>query len=257
MKKHLIPIIIGILFIPNFLFADIITFKLGYFIPRANGELWESEVAHLTFNRSSFNSFSFCLGYEFFLSDKISLALNLEGFSKKARGYYKVNMIYSEKNEEGREIELFVPYDQKKEFFRYKHEFRVGITPILVSAKVYPLGRTRRLHPFLGGGTGLYLWSAAVDGAWFDFRDERTYHDEDSNEDVSGYLIEYEVQSENKVTIGWHLLGGVMLPIGKKLTFDLELKHYFAEGKFSEFFSNFGSFDISGFQIFIGLNYVF
>ncbi len=246
----------AILFIPNILFSDLLTFKLGYFFPRANSDLWESEMTHLTFAKSSFQNRSLYLGYEFFLSEKISLTLNLESFSKSTSGIYKVDIIYSGKDEEGRDILLLIPSDRYKDP-RLKHEFRVGITPIQVSTKFYPLGKRSGLFPFLGGGTGLYLWSVGVKGVWVDFNDEHTCYDEDSKEDISGYLVENEAESENKVTIGFHLLGGFMVPIGKKLRLDLEFKHYFAKGNFSEFFSNFGSFDISGFQIFIGLNYMF
>lgn len=225
-------------------------------MPRANSDLWANEISHLTFAKSSFQNRSLYLGYEFFLSKKISLAINLESFSKVASGIYKVDIIDSGQDEEGRDIIWVFPSEQHKNS-RLKHEFRVGITPILVSAKFYPMGRRSGLFPYLGGGTGLYFWSVGVKGVWIDFNDERTYYDEDSNEDISAYLVDFKAESERKVTIGYHLLGGFMLPIGKKLTLDLEFKYHFAKGKFSEFFSSFGLFDISGFQIFIGLNYMF
>jgi len=247
---------ITLLFIPSLLFSDLITFKVGYFFPRAKSDLWTSEMAHLTFAKSSFQNWSFYLGYEFFLSKKIGLAINLEGFSKVVSGIYKVDRVYSGQDEESRNVVLVVPSDRYKDP-RLKHEFRVGITPIMVSAKFCPMGRRSGFIPFLGGGIGLYFWSVGVKGVWIDFNDEHIYYDEDIDEDISAYLVDSKVESENKVTIGYHLLGGFMLPVEKKLTLDLEFKHRFAKGRFSEFFSSFGSFDIGGFQISIGLNYMF
>lgn len=251
MKKYLILLIATILFSPGFVFSDLITFKLGWFIPMANSDLWDDELSYLNFSKFSMGNKNFGFIYEFFLSKRVSLALGLEAFSTTKHGNYKdyVGLVFDEKA-------WAFPVDHKRGS-PLKHEFRIGITPIQVSLKFYPMGRRAGFSPFLGGGGGLYLWSVGIKGQWVVFNDEHYYYDEDLNADIPVYPIDIKAASESKLTIGYHLYGGFMFPVTDRLNFEGEFKLNFAKGKFSDFFVDYGPFDLSGYLISVGLIYQF
>lgn len=115
-----------------------------------------------------------------------------------------------------------------------------------MSLKLYPLGTQTKLYPFLGGGTGFYFWSAGIDGAWVDFKDEYTYYDENLSMDIPIYPADfYKTVSESKVTIGYHMFAGFMIHLTKRTTVDAQFKYNIAKGKFSSFFEGYEPFDIS------------
>ena len=52
MKKILIAFTVLLFFIPALVYSDIITFRAGYFIPRAQSDLWEIEFENMDFNKT-------------------------------------------------------------------------------------------------------------------------------------------------------------------------------------------------------------
>jgi len=100
-------------------------------------------------------------------------------------------------------------------------------------------------------------------GEIIDFSDPWIYTDPQYG-DIDIYPIlgvdALEGESFGKVSAGFQLFGGVMLPIGSRLTLDAEFKYFHATGKLTKAFTGFepyNSFDLGGNQISIGINYWF
>ncbi|GAI19158.1 unnamed protein product, partial [marine sediment metagenome] len=66
----------------------------------------------------------------------------------------------------------------------------------------------------------------------------------------------------NRVSFGYHAFGGVMVPFTKRMTFEVEFKYNVAKGNFRTdpdriAFEGFEPFDLSAYQITLGMNYWF
>jgi hypothetical protein len=68
------------------------------------------------------------------------------------------------------------------------------------------------------------------------------------------YLYDLKKASVSKSSIGYHVFIGLMYSIKKKFSLELEIKLNVAKGKLTGFFKDFGSFDISAYQVSFGFN---
>lgn len=248
MKKILILLTAVLVLVPGLIFSDVVTFKVGYFIPRAESDLWQDEFYNMSFEKSSYQTTNFGFGYEYFLSNQFSVVLNVEGYSKNKLGEY-VEFVGIEDSDG----EWAYPTDFMADFYP-SHTFSVSITPIQVSLKIAPLGRGQKFIPYVGGGAGLYIWTVRIFGDLVDFNDPYV----DIDWDVEVYpIIPVNAKEENKLRIGYHAFGGVMIPVANRISFEAEFKYNFAEGNLTESFVGFEPFDLSSYQISVGLNYWF
>jgi len=118
-----------------------------------------------------------------------------------------------------------------------------------------PLGRARKLIPYVGGGVGIYIWSVRLWGDVIDFNDEAAYTDPGTGEVTSVYGIKFaNIQDETRVSVGYHAFGGIMMPIANRTTIELEFKYNVVRGNLENFLG-FQHFDLGGFQISVGINY--
>lgn len=257
MKKRLVLFLALILMVPTFSFSRIFTFKAGLFIPRAKSDLWQVEFDNMDFKRSTYQNTNFGFAYEHFLTRQISVALGVDGYTKNKLGTYKS---YFERVGESTidGIEYYYATDLK-EGDALIHVFNVSITPIQLSLKLAPLGRGRKLIPYFGGGVGVYLWSLTRQGDLIDFDAQQEYIDLVSGESVLGFPILIEDSRENnKFTVGYHAFGGFMIAFTNRMTLETEFKYNIIEGKLSDGnFRDYARFDLSGYQVSLGLNYWF
>lgn len=239
-----------ILLIPALAFSDSISFKVGYFFPRASSDLWEVEFENMDFSKSNFQDNIFGFTYDYFLSNQLSLSIGLDGYSQKKLGTYLdyVGDIVDD--------ELFA--------FNYgpgdplSHIFTVSMTPIHASLKIAPMGRRGNVIPYVGAGGDLILYTVRLQYQLIDFSDPVEFYDSTLDDFVIGYpVLETDARSENKIAIGWHVLGGVMVPLGRQISIEGEFKYTSASGDISETFLGFENFDLAGFQFTIGINYWF
>lgn len=255
MKKSLILTAIILLLVPGFIYSDMITFKVGYFIPRAQSDLWDVEFENMDFTKSDFYGTNFSFTYEYFLTKELSFALNIDGYSRKKVGVYR-DFVGISFYEEG---DFAFPNDFEGDF-SISHVFDVSITPIQFSVKLTPMGRRGRFIPYVGGGVGVYFWNVRLTGDIINFDDEWVYEDEDYIVDI--YPVEAaDLREENKIKVGFHALGGIMFPIANRISIEAEFKFNFVEGELGkdpyQGFQGFERFDLSGYQFTIGLNYWF
>ncbi len=246
MKKNLILVTLFILLVPCFVFSDMVTFRVGYYFPRADSELWDTEFENMDFTKSDFSDSIFGFTYEYFFTNQLSLALSIDGYSQKKLGMYRDfaaiqaddGFEYAFENEEG---------------FTISHVFDVSITPFEVSLKLAPMGRRGRFIPYVGGGAGVYLWNVRLAGDIIDFEDWAEFTDGS----IGFAITPVDAREDNKVSIGFHALGGIMFPVANRISIDGQFKFNFLKGDLTEGFEGFDSFDLSGYQITLGLNYWF
>ncbi|MGD9345908.1 MAG: hypothetical protein PVH84_08615 [Candidatus Aminicenantes bacterium] len=250
MKKYLLVFVALFLLIPGFAFSDLVTFKVGYFFPRASSDLWDLEFEQMTFQKGDFQDTVFCFTYEYFLSNQVSLSLSLDGYSEKKAGNYNDYVADMVDNE----IYAF-DYGQGTPI---AHVFTVSITPLQLSLKLTPLGRRSGIIPFLGGGVGVYIWTVRLQGDTVDFSDPREFYDVDLEEVVIGYPVyPTDTRRESKFSVGFHGFAGVMIPVANRISVEGEFKFNYASGGLEPDFQGFENFDLGGYQITIGINYWF
>lgn len=257
MKKTLILLIAMILIIPGFVFSDLVTFKVGYFIPRTQYDvrednLWWIEFDQMTFSKTNYQTTNFGFGYEYFFSNHLSLVLNIEGYSKNKLGQYLdyVGIIFDDGD-------FAFPTEFEGDFYP-SHTYSVTITPFQLSVKIAPLGRRQKIIPYFGGGVGVYLWSVRLFGDVIDFSDDRFYYeDEEIIVDPIYPIYSYDSREENKLKVGFQGFAGIMVPLANRISLEAEFKYNIAMADFTESFVGFERFDLSGYQISIGMNYWF
>jgi len=251
--KNTIRVLLALaFFVPGLIFADIVSFRVGYFVPRANSDLWNIEFENMSFTKSNFQNSNFSFSYEYFVTNNIGIQINVESFQKRKLGYYRDWVGYSDQDGE-----WAYPVDYQGDFDP-SHTFSVATTPLQLSIKITPLGRKGAFIPFIGGGVGVYLWNVRMEGDMIDFADEWY----DPVEDVDVYPIYYtDARQDSKFAFGYHVLGGAMVPIGNRISVEGEFKYNIVKGTFSDDeysgFEGFEPFDLSGYQISIGINYWF
>jgi len=257
MKKTLILFVLSVLVITGPAFSGLVTFKMGYFIPSAGSDLWDEEFFNMSFIKSDFHSTNFGFGYEYFISKELSFILSIEGYSKQKYGFYDAWVGYIDP-----EFSWDWAYPAEYEGdFKPGHTFSVSITPLQFSLKLTPLGRKGGFIPYVGGGVGVYLWSVRIrNGDFIDFSEE--WYDEVNEVTIYPIYSWVETREENRLAVGYHALGGVMIPLANRITVEVEFKYNFSKGNFPEDnilygFWGFEPLDLGGYQISLGLNYWF
>lgn len=248
MKKYFI-VLFSVLFLSGTsAFADLVTFRVGYFIPRAQSDLWEIEFENMDFAKANFQDTNFGFAYEYFLSRQMSLVINIDGYTKQKLGFYKDFVGYSDPDGE-----WAYPHYYQGDYVP-SHIFNVSITPLQASLKLAPLGRRGKFLPYIGGGVGIYLWNVKLQGDMIDFSDEWY----DVTEGVTIYPIYLtDAREENKVKVGYHVFGGIMIPVAQRISLEAEFKYNKATGTFTDAFQGFDPFDLGGYTVSLGLNYWF
>ncbi len=247
MKRILVVLVMLLLVSPGMIFSDILSFRLGYFFPRCKSELWEIEFENMSYTASDFAGSTFGFAYEYFFTNNFSIQVSFDGYSKNKSGFYQDYVAYAFSDGT-----WAYPNDFEGDYVP-GHSFSVSVTPIQMSLKIAPLGRRHRLIPFIGGGVGVYIWTVRLQGDLIDFDDPWL----DLDWDTTIYPISFaDIRDDNKLTIGFNVLGGVMFPLANRISIEGEVKYSFAKGTMDRFVG-FDKFDLSGLQISLGMNYWF
>jgi hypothetical protein len=269
MKKLIILIAALIVLIPSFGFSDMMTIRLGYYMPRAlnsisasGNSLWDIELTQMSMLKSDYRGSILGGGYEFFLTPQVSFAVSVDFFNRQNGGYYLdyVGLVLDSVDLQGDYAFPVDPYLNESDF-DILHTFHVSMTPIQFSLKFTPLGRKTRLIPYVGGGAGAYFLKASIRGSIVDFAEDTRVLVNDANHPELGDFYIYPVRGANRpetrVVLGGHAFAGIMFPIGYRLTLEGEARYHYARVSFREVFQDFDKFDLSGLSLSIGLNYWF
>lgn len=254
MKKNLIFFLALIFLAPSLSASGMVTFKIGYFIPRADSDLWQTEFDQMTFKKSHFQNTNFGFAYEYFITRQVGLTLSVDGYNKNKVGQYYDYVGYSGTTL-GTVDDFAFPIDYEGDFIP-AHTFNVSITPIQLSLKFHPLGRKGKFLPYVGGGVGIYIWRVRLIGDMIDFSDEWIYDDPVEGEIIVYPIYLVNVREDTKLAIGYHGLAGIMFPVAQRFTLEAEFKYNFSQGDLKDF-EGFEPFDLGGYQISFGINYWF
>jgi opacity protein-like surface antigen len=258
MKKSLVLIAALVILIPALAYSNTLTLRAGYFFPRAQGgpdSLWNIEFQQMSFKKADFRETILGFSYEYFLTKELSMALSVDTYSKRKAGMYNDYAGYTVDNEDW----AFANEDigDISGNFAITHGFNVSITPIELSLKLMPLGRKTRLIPYVGGGVSMLFWSASLRGSIINFDEPSPFLDANDNE-IIGYPIQSaDLRENNRITFGYHAFGGLMFPIGNRITLEAEFRYRIGWGQFKDAFLDFEDFDLSGFSLTAGFNYWF
>jgi hypothetical protein len=97
-----------------------------------------------------------------------------------------------------------------------------------------------------------------MQGDTIDFEDPILFWDEDLQKEVIGYPVyPTDIRVESKFTVGFHGFVGIMVPVANKISVEGEFKFNYASGNLDPHFQGFENFDLSGYQVTIGINYWF
>jgi opacity protein-like surface antigen len=252
MKKTIGLIAILVLLLPTLGISGALSFRLGYFVPRAQSDLWAIEFENMSFQKSDFQTTILGIHYEHFLTKELSLVIGVDSYSQTRLGNYRDCVGYS--FDEG---DFAFPANIYDGDYAIAHNFSVSSTPVQMSLKLTPFGRRSGFIPYIGGGVSLYIWSVKLLGDMVDFTDEWVYEDPDLG-DVPIYSIyEAQARAESRFSVGFQAFAGFMIPVASRLAIEAEFKYSKGKGSLGEAFEGFEDFDLGGFQISLGVNYWF
>ena len=90
------------------------------------------------------------------------------------------------------------------------------------------------------------------------FDDPTLFWDENLQTEVTGYPVyPTDVRVESKFTVGFHGFAGIMVPVANRISVEGEFKFNYANGNLDPDFQGFENFDLSGYQVTVGINYWF
>jgi len=269
MKKIILFAAALIVLMPAVARPDTMTFRLGYYMPNATTDSWLMshpfsllgiEFSQMTFTPSDFRGAILGGGYEWFLSPQFSLAFSVDFFSRENGGYYRDYVGVSLNNTDFQGDYAF-PAQYYYGDFEVLHTLHISMTPIQLSLKIAPLGRKHRIIPYVGGGGGLYFLHAHIYGSMVDFSQGVVVSDPEVPQagDFTIYPVTFINAHETQAVFGAHAFGGLMFPIGYRMTLEAEGRYHWASANFNGAFpaSEFGKFDLSGWSVSLGFNYWF
>jgi opacity protein-like surface antigen len=118
---------------------------------RVDGDVLRENLSFLSFEIDDFNGFTFSGEYLLGLGDFVEVGVGV--------GYYasEVDSVYTDFTEaDGTEIE---------------QSTKVRIIPVPVTVRVFPIGRTTPVQPYVGGGVNFYSWRYSEFGEFINFAD--------------------------------------------------------------------------------------
>lgn len=252
-KKVLLALTAGLL-LAGAASADVATMRVNYFVPRLIGDFWGTEFENMTLNKSSFQHASFGIHYETFISRGLSLVLGVDIFKRSKAGFYRDWVGFS--LEDG---EFAFPAGDFYGDFDLSHSVTLSAAPLQVSLKVMPFGRRGVVIPYVGGGANAMLWNIKMQGDMIDFSDEYVYEDEYGEVPVYPvYFVDArESDGLGRISFGWQAFGGLMIPVGDRMTIDVGGQYFSCPAAFENAFKGFEDIDLGGFQLSVGFNYWF
>jgi hypothetical protein len=196
MKKVLLMfVILGMSTLP--VFGDSLDLLAGYVVPRGGSDVFDQNELETTFETDDLGGFGGSIAYNRFLGEFVNL-----GFG--------VSFYESDTTVEDLDFEFSNGQPILRDIF-------MEIVPLEVSLHVLPTGRNAPVIPYVGGGFGVYFWKYEEIG---DFIINRHNDPE---------IITGSAFSDGSEP-GWHVEGGIMIPVSRSTTFTAEYKYWKADG---------------------------
>jgi hypothetical protein len=208
-----------------------ISFRIGGFWPSANSDLWETNFTDLTLEKADFNNYMVGVEFNWFASRLLTLGVAVDYYKKTNSSNYR-----DYTDEYGNEL---------------MQDISLEVVPITFTAKLTPLGngspgysggRGSPIVPWVGGGVGVYAFRYEEYGEFIDFSDMS--------------IIDGDFLTET-AAFGFHVAGGVVVPIGFDWDVFGEVRYARVEGDLSEDFLGFEPLDLGGVSAIFGFSYRF
>jgi opacity protein-like surface antigen len=211
-KLLLLSFVFSVLAIP--VMADSVNVFAGYVLPQGDSDVYTQNEAETTFRVKDLDDFSGSVQYDHFFGEHFTLEGNFSFY----QGETTVQ-------------DLEFEFPDGAPIFR---NIRLEIVPLEVALKVLPIGRNSPVIPYIGGGAGLYYWQYEEVG---DFVIDR-------NTDptvITGFAY------SDGWDPGWHVEGGVQIPVSRAIALQFEAKYWKAGGDLdvTGFDPAFGPLDLS------------
>lgn len=178
-------------------FAGSLNILGGYVTPAADSDIYTQNELETTFEKSDLNDFGFTFGYDHFLTEYINLGGSLS--------YYRSTTLVED-------LDFVFPNNSP-----VLRDISLEIVPIELNLRFLPIGRESSVIPYIGGGVGLYYWRYEEIGDFV------------INRDTSPQVITGLATSDG-TDPGWHLEGGVYIPVARSLAITGEVKYWNADG---------------------------
>lgn len=205
---------------------DAIYFLGTYFSPNGRSDIFQQNRRETTFDVDDLNDFAVTGGYDHFIGEYVNVGGSVT--------YYKEDAV-------GRDRAFQQPNGGP-----VIRDFRLEMMPVEFNARVLPLGRDVVIIPYLGGGVGLYFWKYEEEG---DFVVDRQ---------TSPRIVTGSASSDGR-TFGFHVHGGIQIPLGGSTMFTVEVKHIYVDADLDrrEFDPAFEPIDLSAILYSAGLTFGF
>jgi len=169
----------------------------SYFIPKGNSDVYRQNRIETTFEVQDLNTVGGTFGYDHFLGDFISIG--------GSASFYRSDTTVSDVDFE---------FENGQPIFR---DIRLEIVPLELNLRLLPAGRNAVIIPYVGGGIGAYMWEYEEFG---DFVIDRF---------TDPSIITGSAFSDG-TDFGYHVEGGVQIPVSRSATITGEVKYFSVEG---------------------------
>ena len=207
--------------------------RLGYFMPRGGGELWEGNEETFTTQVTDFNDFVWGVSFTSGLANNVELGVNADFYSATTTSGYR---------------------DYLDDYgFPILHDTRLRQLPLSVDIRFLPTGRYRanarrgaapRPVLYLGLGAGVNFWNYEETGEFIDFASPDL-------EIFSGHF------SDEGVAWEVHAVGGLELPLNRGFNLLLEGRYSWSEAELGGDLAGLGDLQLGGASISAGGSFRF
>lgn len=208
-----------------------VSFRIGYFMPTGNSDIWDDNTFDLTYEVADFNNYLVGVEFNYFASRFVTIGFAIDYYKKSITTNYRDYV-----DDLGNEI---------------IQDLTLEIVPLTGTVKFTPLGsgspgyrgqRGSPVVPWVGGGVGIYPFNYQELGEFIDFTDMSIYDGD--------FLAE-------GVAFGFHVAGGVVFPIGLDWDAFAEFRYAIVKGDMGEEFLGFNEMDLGGTSLIFGASYRF
>lgn len=203
--------------------------RVGYALPRAGSEIFDFTREQLTIEKSDFNALSFGAELAVRTTERVDVAVKL--------GY--------EKSDTRSEFRDWVDQDG----LPIEQDTRFTRVPVSAGAKVYVLGRGRRVSrfawiperwaPYVGAGVGVIWYRFEQVGDFVDFETLDIFFDDFESTGTAAQA---------------YLAAGLDVALGPRWIASIEASHSWASAEMGRDFVGFDDIDLAGFRALVGLS---
>lgn len=201
------------------LLSQSINFKIGFFSPALQSDLWQDNRHNLAFNTADMLDTYYGAEYEVFLNRTISFSLEVGSYAKD---------VYT----------LYRDYTHEDDSPIFQN-ISLRITPMEANIKIYPLGHRTVFFPYFGAGAGLYAWTYQQYGEFIIFPDA---------------YIEEGFAETKTFSFGFNGRAGLVYRFLPRVALAVEGKYQYLRGRLSAYFEGFDALDLGGITATLGIN---